>query len=368
MITKDFESISQAINDHFLQKHEHNLQSYGECYLSADSLINKSDFSKYLFNASGTFATHILQMWNHVIMSFQSCSYNTTFNRYQKDLYIPAANSKDCFCESIYYDTPVSPFHRHDYIEIIYVYSGQYVEIIGNEERTFSEKQVCILNQNCEHQDFHGKSYGLTVFLGLPIGNGNQFILQNLKNSPLKNFISESVGRKSNTSYLCLSPRPTDTAIIESYLALLFGELESEEPGYSKIMQIYQLRILNALTHCPESQQISLPSSSRNKLLFHVLEEYIENNLAIVSLESLCNKFHYQRDYYNRLIRKNTGLSFSGYLRKLRMERARYLLTNTSIPIKDICLSLGYKDLSYFYSFFKKETGFTPLEYRNSSS
>lgn len=368
MITTDFKSISQIINDHFSQKHEYNLEACGECYLAADSLINKSNLSKYLFNTAGAFVTHILHMWNHVIMSFQSCSYDSASGHYQKDLYIPATNPDDRFCESIYYDTPVSPFHRHDYIEIIYVYSGQYVEIIGNKEQTFTEKQVCILNQNCEHQDFHGKSNGLTVFLGLPVGNSNQFILQNLKNSVLRDFISESVGKKGNTSYLCLSPRPADTAIIESYLALLFGELESEEPGYSKIMQIYQLRILNALTHCPENQKISLPSTSRNKLLFHVLEEYIENNLATVNLESLCDKFHYQKDYYNRLIHRNTGLSFSGYLKKLRMQRARYLLTNTSIPIKDICLSLGYKDSSYFYSFFKKETGFTPLEYRNRTS
>lgn len=56
----------------------------------------------------------------------------------------------------------------------------------------------------------------------------------------------------------------------------------------------------------------------------------------------------------------------SDYLANLRMEQAKELLKNTDMRIKEISLKIGYEDDRVFMRRFKKYTGMTPGEYRNS--
>jgi AraC-like DNA-binding protein len=46
--------------------------------------------------------------------------------------------------------------------------------------------------------------------------------------------------------------------------------------------------------------------------------------------------------------------------------QAKRLLVNTTLSIKEIADYLGYEDYSYFVRFFKSQTGFSPLTFRNS--
>ena len=59
-------------------------------------------------------------------------------------------------------------------------------------------------------------------------------------------------------------------------------------------------------------------------------------NLPEVTLELLKARFHYQEDYYNRLIKKNTGFTFSAYLQHLKIEKAKELLRVTSLSVHRI--------------------------------
>lgn len=56
------------------------------------------------------------------------------------------------------------------------------------------------------------------------------------------------------------------------------------------------------------------------------------------------------------------------YLRKVRIEKARLLLADTSLRISDISASVGFSDSRYFSQVFKKTTGLTPQEYRMHSA
>jgi|GEM_PF-4879875 len=58
------------------------------------------------------------------------------------------------------------------------------------------------------------------------------------------------------------------------------------------------------------------------------------------------------------------GISPSEYLLRLRMERAKALLTETDIPVKDICLAVGYVDASGFIRRFRKYASVTPVQFR----
>ena len=49
-------------------------------------------------------------------------------------------------------------------------------------------------------------------------------------------------------------------------------------------------------------------------------------------------KFHYQEDYFNRLIKRKTGLTYSAYLQQIRLERAEHLLVSTDKSIEELLI------------------------------
>ena len=52
--------------------------------------------------------------------------------------------------------------------------------------------------------------------------------------------------------------------------------------------------------------------------------------------------------------------------RKLRVDAAKKLLTQTTLPVSEVAARVGYDDYNYFIKVFKKETDFTPAKYRKN--
>lgn len=72
--------------------------------------------------------------------------------------------------------------------------------------------------------------------------------------------------------------------------------------------------------------------------------------------------YHYISSYFNQYISEG----FSGYLNKIRIEKACTLLRDRKIPIADVSGEVGYSNHGYFCRVFKKMTGKTPSQYRHS--
>ena len=94
-------------------------------------------------------------------------------------------------------------------------------------------------------------------------------------------------------------------------------------------------------------------------------QKYLQNHFnETVRLEDVAEMLGFNSAYFSTLFKKETGNTFSEYLIKLRISRARNLLTDTSDPVADVAEQAGYADLKYFSKLFKRETGLTPSEYR----
>lgn len=83
-----------------------------------------------------------------------------------------------------------------------------------------------------------------------------------------------------------------------------------------------------------------------------------------LSLDEIAEHFSLTPSYCSALIREAAGSNFSALLLEIRMERARELLRDTDLKIYEIAMQTGYRDVKYFNRIFKRETGVTPLEYR----
>jgi len=94
-------------------------------------------------------------------------------------------------------------------------------------------------------------------------------------------------------------------------------------------------------------------------LMEHCTDEF---NLDRIAQASGLSKYH-----LDRVFKQSTGLSPSRYVTNLRLDKAKRLLADSTMPIAEIALELGFCDQSHFTHVFKRFTGATPMAYRLSA-
>lgn len=104
----------------------------------------------------------------------------------------------------------------------------------------------------------------------------------------------------------------------------------------------------------------------RQNPIVHAIEDYLENHLCEdLSVGTISTLFGISKTSLYLLWKDAFGMGINTYIRQLRMERAKRLLTeNNGISISDVSLAVGYLDSNYFARVFKQYTGSTPLQWR----
>ncbi|MCI5902394.1 MAG: response regulator [Blautia sp.] len=96
---------------------------------------------------------------------------------------------------------------------------------------------------------------------------------------------------------------------------------------------------------------------------------YIQANFGgDISLDDVSKEVNVSPYYFSKLFKKETGENFIEYLTKLRIDRAKEMMKNPELSIKEISMACGYVDPNYFSRIFKKQTDVTPREYREKNS
>ncbi len=83
-----------------------------------------------------------------------------------------------------------------------------------------------------------------------------------------------------------------------------------------------------------------------------------------IGLEEVAEHLHLNASYFSRLFKKELGETFTEFVTRMKMERAKEMLDQTSHSVGKICELLGYENQSYFIKTFKMYSGATPMEYR----
>ncbi|MFG6201320.1 helix-turn-helix domain-containing protein [Nonomuraea sp. JJY05] len=96
----------------------------------------------------------------------------------------------------------------------------------------------------------------------------------------------------------------------------------------------------------------------------YITENFADNDLT---LESAARAAHMSRYHFSRTFKKHTGRRFIDFVTELRMQRAQALLLKTDLPLSDICVKVGYRDLSHFQRTFKAAFAVTPSVYRSAA-
>ena len=94
--------------------------------------------------------------------------------------------------------------------------------------------------------------------------------------------------------------------------------------------------------------------------------EYVQRNLdGDVKRIDIKSYAHISPDYLSRIFHRECGITFKEYVMFCRINASKdLLLSRPGLKISTIARSVGMKDVNYFSRFFRKQTGFTPGEFR----
>lgn len=104
---------------------------------------------------------------------------------------------------------------------------------------------------------------------------------------------------------------------------------------------------------------------ARISLVREDISSFIETHyMEELSMKNAAHALNYSDAYFCKLFKQCFHVNFSTYLNEYRIAKAKSMMENPRINIKDISLACGYTDSNYFSRVFKRITGQTPTEYR----
>ncbi len=103
-------------------------------------------------------------------------------------------------------------------------------------------------------------------------------------------------------------------------------------------------------------------TDKRNYLLDILTTNQIDN----ITLEELSKKIFLDKKQINKIVKKRYNMTYKQKQIRFRIENAKKLLSECSMPVDLIARQIGYTNLTSFYKAFQKIVGMTPAEYRKS--
>lgn len=116
------------------------------------------------------------------------------------------------------------------------------------------------------------------------------------------------------------------------------------------------------------SQYSAFDKNKRHWLIDGIIDYIKENYSSAITMKSVANKFYLNPSYFCTLFKDETGITFTHYLMKIRIDKAKELMVNSTEKLYDIAASVGYSNSQYFSTIFKEMEEVSPSEYRSIHS
>ena len=113
------------------------------------------------------------------------------------------------------------------------------------------------------------------------------------------------------------------------------------------------------------SNQVIIQQENAEVPVIKKAKDYMrEHQAEKISLGNVAKAVNMSAFYFCKMFKKVTGINFTDYLSRVRIERAQNLLLNPNLRVSEIAFEVGFQSLTHFNRVFKKITGQSPTDYR----
>jgi len=114
----------------------------------------------------------------------------------------------------------------------------------------------------------------------------------------------------------------------------------------------------------PKLVEINLEEANYNQLISDAMKYIDENMHDSITMKQVALHLHLNASYFSVLFKEETGVTFSEYLTRTRLQKAKELLLTTDMPIWEVAEKVGYSTDKYFIKVFKENEGISPKSFR----
>lgn len=255
------------------------------------------------------------------------------------------------------------PEHTHDYIEAVYMCSGETTHIINGKIINLSEGELLFLGQNAKQEILPASEGDIAVnFIIQPAFFDKTLEMLGAEETPIKNFLIRSLFDGDYQGYLHFKVAgvlPVQN-LIENLIWTLIGNTSNKRNINQTTMGLLFMQLLN---HTDK-----LSHESREDKAIMDIFRYIEENYSDGSLTDAAELLHYDFYWLSHEIKNRTGKTYTEHLQEKRLSQAAFLLKNTGLSVEEVALAVGYENKSYFHRIFTERFDTTPRKYRTENN
>ncbi|MDW7655961.1 MAG: response regulator [Bacillota bacterium] len=197
-------------------------------------------------------------------------------------------------------------------------------------------------------------------------------VILNIINKRLDHYdIGEVYVDQLSTYMIVFSFRNTDEDKARNFVISLLTEFKTDIRNVLEVDIQYGISFMaDRYEKLPEQRSEALSdldnwSKSVINPKVECVKKYINDHYAEdISLQSAADNAGISANYVSHLFAQYADATFSVYLNRIRVERAKHLLENSELLISEISKQVGFWNTSYFIRVFKRQTGYPPDEFR----
>jgi AraC-like DNA-binding protein len=262
--------------------------------------------------------------------------------------------------------------HGHDFIELVYVVSGEGEHYFEGDRYGIRSGDVFIINPGEVHTYTFEKGQRIEIINCLfKPALIHETLLRELEISQSMDYfyVHPFLNRNDRFQHR-LNLYGQDSEAVLALLENMIKEIGGRSSGFSTIIRLRMIELLILLSRFYVAQQSlkSAGQSSNKEMFARRIRGYLERNYEKkISLNAISEIFNISVRQLNRLINQEIGMSFIDLLHQIRIERAKHLLMETDEKVIAVAAMVGYEDPAFFSRLFQRIVGCPPGKYRTRS-
>ncbi|GIG23677.1 AraC family transcriptional regulator [Cellulomonas chitinilytica] len=263
------------------------------------------------------------------------------------------------------YPHPLARWHTHPEVEIHLIRAGTGVVLVGDHVSTFSAGQLVVVGSGVPHDWMSDLAPGEVVV-------GRDVVLQ--VHPDRMSRLAEVAPEAAEGVRLFEAARRglelTGRSAVDGAAEL---EAVGRTTGLERLQHVFALLAL--LSRAPADERRVLASGlyaprtdvAGQDAVESVLRYIVDNLTQEVRMTTAADLVGMSPTAFSRFFQRAAGRGFTSMVRRMRVVRACTLLTETTMPVVDVCYASGYTNLSNFNRQFRAETGTTPTTFRRTA-